>query len=140
MSTLSGTVIGMDFGTSKIGIAVGQTITQTSRPLLTIKSKKGKPNWAELDQIIKEWQPVALVVGRPVHMDGTEQEMTEKADKFARQLEQHYRLPLFQIDERLSSHEAESLLDEAYGKQHYAREEVDKLAASLILQTWLQQQ
>lgn len=140
MNNISGTIIGIDFGTGKIGIAVGQTITQTARPLITIKAKKGKPNWAELDQIINQWQPVALVVGRPVHMDGTEQEMTERADKFARQLEQHYRLPLFQTDERLSSHEAESLLDEAYGKQHYAREEVDKLAASLILQTWLQQQ
>jgi len=140
MSKVSGTVIGFDFGTNKIGIAVGQTITQTARPLITIKAKKGKPNWAELDQIIKEWQPVALVVGRPVHMDGTEQEMTEKADKFTRQLQNQYRLPLFQTDERLSSHEAESLLDDEYGKNRYAPEEVDKLAASLILQGWLQQQ
>ena len=96
MSKVSGTVIGFDFGTTKIGIAIGQTITQTARPLITIKAKKGKPNWAELDQIIKEWQPVALVVGRPVHMDGTEQEMTEKADKFTRQLQNQYHLPLFQ--------------------------------------------
>ncbi|MDH5361552.1 MAG: Holliday junction resolvase RuvX [Gammaproteobacteria bacterium] len=140
MSTISGTVIGMDFGTRKIGIAVGQTFTQTARPLQTIKAKNGKPDWSELDRILKEWQPVALVVGRPVHMDGTEQEMTEKADRFARQLEHRYRVPLFQADERLSSHEAESLLDEEFGKQQYAREEVDKLAASLILQAWLKQQ
>jgi putative Holliday junction resolvase len=140
MSQVEGTVLSLDFGTNKIGIAVGQTITRTARPLATIKAHKGRPDWEELDQLLKEWQPVALVVGRPLHMDGSTQEMTELADTFASQLEQRYHLPLFQEDERLSSHEAEAILDENYGRQQYAPEEVDKLAASLILEAWLQQQ
>jgi len=140
MSRVDGTVLALDFGTTKIGIAVGQTITRTARPLLTLKASKGVPKWEELDQLLKEWQPVALVVGRPLHMDGSSQEMTELADGFARKLEGRYHLPLFQVDERLSSHEAETILDETYGKQGYAPEDVDKLAASLILEGWLQQQ
>ena len=140
MNAVDGTVLALDFGTTKIGIAVGQTITRTARPLITLKAKRGVPNWEELDQVVKEWQPVALVVGRPLHMDGTTQEMTELADAFARKLQQRYPLPLFQVDERLSSHEAETILDEMYGKDRYPREDVDKLAASLILEVWLQQQ
>jgi putative Holliday junction resolvase len=140
MSAVDGTVLALDFGTTKIGIAVGQTITRTARPLVTLKANKGTPNWEELDQVLKEWQPVALVVGRPLHMDGTTQEMTELADAFALKLEQRYHLPLYQVDERLSSHEAEAILDEMHGKQRYPREDVDKLAASLILEGWLQQQ
>jgi putative Holliday junction resolvase len=140
MSQVEGTVLGIDFGTSKIGFAVGQTITRTARPLITLKASDGQPQWEELDRLLKEWQPVALVVGRPLHMDGSTQEMTDLADAFASQLEQRYHLPLFQVDERLSSHEAEVMLDESYGKQQYPAEEVDKLAASLILEAWLQQQ
>ncbi|MBD3670279.1 MAG: Holliday junction resolvase RuvX [Gammaproteobacteria bacterium] len=140
MSRPQGAVMGLDYGTKKIGLAIGQTITRTSRPLATIKARDGKPDWEALDRLIKEWQPVALVVGRPLHMDGSEQEMTRRADKFANRLEQRYRLPLFRVDERLSSQEAENLLDEMHGKGLYADDEVDRMAASLFLETWLQQQ
>lgn len=140
MNAIEGTVLGVDFGTSKIGLAVGQTITRTARPLLTLQADRGTPRWEELDRIIKEWQPVALVVGRPLHMDGSTQEMTELADGFAEQLRKRYHLPLYPVDERLSSHEAESILEETHGKQGYTPQDVDKLAASLILEAWLQQQ
>ncbi|MBD3609978.1 MAG: Holliday junction resolvase RuvX [Gammaproteobacteria bacterium] len=139
MTELSGTILGFDFGTKKIGIAIGQTITATANPLQTITAKDGKPNWQELQQLIDQWQPVALVVGRPVHMDGSEQPLTKMADKFANRLRQHYKLPVIQTDERLSSQEAEALLDELHGKNRYDASEVDKMAASLILQSWLQQ-
>ncbi len=143
------TVLGFDFGTKKIGIAVGQSITQTVTPLITLPSKNQKPDWEAIEKQIKEWQPNMLVVGLPVHLDGEEQPMTLAANKFGNQLNGRFQLPVEFMDERLSSYEAEERLREINAqaknngkKQTNKRQKVmdiDKIAAQLIVESWFRQ-
>jgi putative Holliday junction resolvase len=128
------TVIGFDFGLSKIGIAAGQTITKTASSIAILKAHKGVPNWDEIAKIIKSWQPQALVVGIPLNMDGTEQPLTRAARQFAKQLENRFKLPIYEADERLTTREAWYQITERSSK-HY--DKVDSLAACLILETWM---
>lgn len=125
-------LLAFDFGTQKIGVAVGQTLTQSCTPLPEIKANDGQPNWDLVQSLINEWQPDALVVGVPRQMDGAEFELTARAKKFGRRLAGRFGLPCFGVDERLSSFEARELSAQQQGKGL-----VDSLAASLILQTWL---
>lgn len=73
------TVMGFDFGTKSIGVAIGQEITGTARPLASFKAKDGIPDWSQIEKIIKEWQPDLVIVGLPLNMDGTEQLVTTQA-------------------------------------------------------------
>jgi len=133
-----GTLLGFDFGTRRIGVAVGQTVTGTARPLSTLHSQNGGVDWAAVTELIREWQPEALVVGLPVHMDGTEHELTARARRFGNRLAGRYNLRVFFVDERLSSDEAERLLATEGHKGDKGA--VDRVAAQLILQSWLDQQ
>lgn len=137
---VEGTVLGFDYGSKRIGIAVGQTISASARGLTTLQSRHEKPDWEAIGKLIEEWHPSALIVGLPLHMDGSEQELTQKVERFVRQLEGRYRLPVFSVDERLTSLEAESILEDNLGHRRFAAEEIDKLAAQLILEDWLRQQ
>jgi len=128
------TLLGFDYGTRRIGIAVGQTLTGTARPLTTLPSRHGKPDWEAIGRLIHEWQPDRLVVGLPLHLDGAEQPLTDQARRFGRQLEGRYNLPMEWVDERLSSEEAERELGPAHDKAA-----VDAQAAAVILRDWLQQ-
>lgn len=136
MSTrlLPTTLLGFDYGCKRIGVAVGQMLTHSATPLMTIPAYNGKPDWAMVSRVINEWKPGALVVGIPYHMDGTEQEMTKLALRFCRQLEGRYRLPVYQAEERLSSYVVES------GSYTHSESgsDIDPLAAQVILQDWLQ--
>ncbi len=76
---MSGTFLGFDFGTKSIGVAVGQRITATARPLPALKAQDGKPDWNVIEKLLKEWQPEAVIVGLPLNMDGTEQPLTARA-------------------------------------------------------------
>ena len=129
---MSGTVLGFDYGTKKIGIAVGQTITGTANPLTTLRYVKDKPDWDGIEKIIQQWQPDDLVVGLPMDTDDTETEITHAARRFARRLEGRFRLKVHMADERLTSAGARTLA----GKVKKT-EELDALAAKLILETWL---
>ncbi|MEW6646713.1 MAG: Holliday junction resolvase RuvX [Pseudomonadota bacterium] len=133
---MSGVLLGFDYGTKRIGIAVGQTLTGSARPLTIVKARDGKPDWEAITRLIAEWRPVALVVGVPVHMDGTEHERTARAQRFGNQLAGRYNLPVHRVDERLTSYEAELEL-RAQGK---GGEALDAVAAQLILQSWLDTQ
>jgi len=130
------TLLGFDYGTAKIGIAVGQTLTATATPLTTLRAVQQRPDWDAIGRLITEWQPTALVVGLPFEMDDSEAEVAPRARRFARQLEGRYRLPVHLIDERLTSKEAASRL----GRKPKRIEELDALAAKLILETWLSEQ
>lgn len=125
-------IMAFDFGMSKIGVAVGQRITKSANPLTILKAKDGIPNWQEVEQLINEWQPALLVVGLPLNMDGTESEMSMRAEKFSRRLYGRFNLPCETVDERLSSFEAAEYAEKD-GK-------LDAIAASLILRTWLNSQ
>lgn len=134
------TLLGFDYGKQRIGIAVGQTLTNTVTPLTTLTAVKQKPDWATISKLIQEWQPDILVVGLPLHMDGTEQELTQAARRFGNQLKGRYNLSVEWMDERLSSIEAEGYLRQQGGKTRSDKHDIDKIAAGLILQSWLTQQ
>ena len=137
------TYLGFDFGLKRTGVAVGQQLTGTAQALTTLQSTRQGPDWQAIEKLILEWKPDALVVGIPYHLDGNENDMTGAARKFARQLHGRFQLPVFEIDERLSSREAENEItrQRAAGMRKKTRkEDIDKMAAQIILQNWLQQQ
>ncbi|HAW77355.1 MAG TPA: Holliday junction resolvase RuvX, partial [Alteromonas australica] len=80
------TVLAFDFGTKSIGVAVGQEVTGTASPLAALKARDGIPDWQQIAALYEEWQPHLVVVGLPLNMDGSEQEMTQRAKKFANRL------------------------------------------------------
>ena len=112
---------------------MGQTITKTASALTTLYAKQQRPDWERISELIKTWEPEALVVGLPYDLDDSEAEVATRAKRFARQLEGRYQLPVYMADERLTSMVA---LQELKGKRlEYG--DVDAMAAKLILETWL---
>lgn len=130
-------LLGFDFGMKRIGIAVGQTVTKTARPLGVIKAIQGTPQWEAIAKFIKDWRPDALIVGVPLNMDGTEQPLTQAAKGFAEALHQRFQLPVFGMDERLTSVEAKDSVFSEGGYKALKNAQIDSLAAQLILQNWL---
>ena len=130
-------LLGFDFGEKRIGIAVGQSLTGSVTPLVTLNAVNQQPDWAGISRVINEWQPDLLVVGLPLHMDGTEQDITQRVKRFGNQLKGRYNLPVEFVDERLSSYDAEQILREQ-GKKRSDKKDIDKLAAALFLQSWLE--
>lgn len=130
-------LLGFDFGKKRIGVAIGQTVTKSSRPLDTLRAKDGVPNWDELSKIVKKWRPDAFVVGIPLNMDGTEQPISGDARNFALKLEELYQLPVYTIDERLTTKDARERLFTEGGYKALQDGQVDRVAAQLILQNWL---
>lgn len=123
------TLLCFDFGTKRIGVAVGQTLTDTATPLEIIPVRNNRPDWERIGTLINQWQPRALVVGNPLNMDGTRQPFSARADAFAWKLKGRYRLPVLRADERLSTVEARS--------RQRNGEHVDHVAAQVILESWL---
>jgi len=130
------TLMGFDFGTRKIGVAVGQTVTGTANALETLLPVKNRPDWERIEQLIAEWKPDALVVGLPLNLDDTATDATDGALRFSRQLEGRYHLPVHLADERFTSTEARTRL----GTPPREIERYDAIAAKLILETWLSEQ
>ena len=128
------TILAFDYGSRKIGVAVGQDLTRSASPLITIPVQ-GDTHWRQIDNLIGEWQPSILVVGLPLHMDGSEQPFTDEARSFAAELTRRYALRVELMDERLSSYEAEQLLN-AQNRQRQTTPDIDKIAAQLILESW----
>ena len=135
-------VLGFDYGTRQIGVAVGQTLTGNARPLKELRARDGIPDWEQIAALLKEWQPDALIVGLPLNMDGTPSEMSARAEKFARRLHGRFQLPVHCIDERLSTFEAKQTLRDSGRRAptSYRDNPVDSLAAALLLETWLASQ
>ena len=134
------TLLGFDVGRKRIGVAVGNTVTLSAREVGVLDVHGSGPDWALLDRWVKEWQPQALVVGDPVPLDGGDQPARQRARGFARTLAKRYALPVDQVDETLSSQEAAQRFaaGRAAGtrKRHQA-EQIDALAAVIILERWL---
>lgn len=133
------TLLGFDFGTRRIGVAVGQEITHTAQGLTTISNIDGQPDWLAIDRLIEQWQPQLLIVGMPHNMDDRPHELQPLVQSFGDQLKHRYQLPVEWIDEKLSSREAEHQLAQSPGpkQRKHNKAEIDKLAAALILQSWL---
>lgn len=134
----SRTLLGFDYGLKRIGVAVGQELTATANALTTIRAVDGKPDWEAITRLIQQWQPDAVVVGLPLNMDGSYHDLTYRAKRFGNQLQGRYNLRAHFIDERLSSLEAEGLLKTKSRKLQAA--EIDKMAARVILESWLAQE
>ena len=130
------TLLGFDFGLQRIGVAVGQEITGTATALSIVRSRNGKPDWDMITDLICTWRPDALVVGLPLHADGSESEFTRRVKRFIRQLEDRYKLPVHPMDERLSSYAAARCIDE--GNRELKSRGLDAVAAKEILESWLQ--
>jgi putative Holliday junction resolvase len=95
-------VLGFDFGARRVGVAMGNGVTRQARPLAVI-ADEGDVRWRRIGELVAAWQPARLVVGVPRHPDGTPHELTERCERFARQLEGRFRLPVARVDERYSS-------------------------------------
>lgn len=133
---LSGTLLAFDFGTKRIGIAVGNTISSTARPLTTINDEKNDTRFAVIASLIKEWQPSALVVGLPCNDDGTPHEMTALCRRFANRLKGRFDLPTLLVDERYTSAAASTVLNERGIRGIKQKSLLDQYAAQQILQAY----
>lgn len=129
-------VLAFDFGTRRIGVAFGQELLGRARPLSMLPARDGIPDWNAIAALISEWQPDQLVVGLPLNMDDTENEMCARARKFGNRLHGRFHLPVAMVDERLSSFEAKGEVLAAGGSRDFGRHGVDDRAAVLILETW----
>ncbi len=135
-----GTLLAFDFGHRRIGVAVGQTLTASANPL-TVIAVTNQPDWQAIGDLLDEWKPVALVVGLPLAADGSETELSEDARRFGRRLHGRFGLEVYFEDERLTSFSAEQQFIESRqkgGKRQKDAALKDAVAASIILQSWLQ--
>lgn len=134
--TVSGTLIGFDFGERRIGVAVGETSTRIANPLGAIEESANEARFREIGKLVDEWHPAGFVVGRPRHSDDSEHVIAKLAEKFARRLAARYSRPVAFVDETLTSAIAES---ELRGMRTRAarKSDVDALAAAMILQSYL---
>lgn len=130
----AGTVLGFDFGTRRIGVAVGEPALRHAHALLVIDEEANVRRFERIGQLIKEWQPARLVVGLPVHLDGTAHDLTARARRFGNQLHGRFGLPVDFADERLTSVDAEARLRDVGLDARSSKTHVDALAAQLILE------
>lgn len=129
-------IMAFDFGTQKMGIAIGQAAIESSTPLALFPMKDGIPDWNQLLKIVKEWQPTLFLVGLPLNMDDSESELSARARKFARRLRHQTNITTWMVDERLTTREARDEL-ESYQEQGRAKKiAADSIAASLLIQSW----
>jgi putative holliday junction resolvase len=133
------TILAFDFGLKRIGVAVGQTVTGSASPVGVVANGIGGPDWARIGQLISEWGAARLIVGLPLHVDGTHSRSSALVEQFVAGLER-FSLPVETIDERYSSAEAEQALVSArkHGTRgRISREAIDAAAASVIAERWL---
>ena len=125
-----------DFGLRWIGVAVGQSMLGTGSAVARLRARDGIPRFEEIDALLQEWQPQRLVVGLPLNMDGSDSEMSLRARKFSRRLQNRFRGKVSLVDERLTSHEAKQGRLSRGQALDYAGEGIDGDAAVLILEDW----
>jgi putative Holliday junction resolvase len=133
------TIIGFDFGKKYIGVAVGQEITDSASPLGSVKAKDGIPNWDDLGAFLKEWQPDVIVVGLPLNMDGSEQQLTLDARKFGKRLSGRYGIEVVYQDERLTTADAKEQLFARGGYKNLKKDNIDSESARLIIESFFEQ-
>ena len=127
--------LGFDYGTQRIGVAFGQSLTGTAQRVCVLKARDGIPDWEQIEALIGEWKPNLFVVGIPYNLDGSESELMVRAIKFANRLNGRFHKPSYGMDERLFSVEAaEQVLEENRGAKK--RVAIDDIAAQIILENW----
>ena len=123
-------IIAFDYGEKKIGVAVGQTSTNTSSPLQIIFNKDNKTNWISISSLLDEWKPDLILLGKPLNMDGSDSEIMKKVDKFYKELKSIYDADIEFVDERLTTFEAREILKD---EKH---DNVDAHAAKILIDNW----
>ncbi|MCG6656734.1 Holliday junction resolvase RuvX [Halomonas campisalis] len=133
-------VLAFDFGTRRIGVAVGNEMIASARPLEPLPARDGIPDWNAVTRLVEEWRPDLFVVGLPLNMDGSESAMSARARKFGKRLYGRYGKPCEMVDERGSTREAKAIARESGGlrdrDKSYRDDGVDGIAAVLILESW----
>lgn len=127
-------ILGFDFGTKRIGVAVGNRLTCTAQPLKILRAVEGQPDWNIIGALIKEWGATAFVVGMPYTADGTLTEHVLRVKKFKNRLHGRFGLPAFEIDEFQSSLESEFFIK---GSRESKKDQLDAISAAIILERWL---
>jgi putative Holliday junction resolvase len=133
------TIIAFDFGLRRIGVAVGQQVTSSASPLGIVANGSDGPDWEKVGSLLAEWRPARLIVGMPLHADGTESDTTAAVKVFISGLDR-FSLPVDTVDERYSSIEAQELLKDERargGSRRISKEMIDSAAAKLIAERWL---
>lgn len=136
-------LLGFDVGARRIGVAVGNTLSRSARPLAMVAARDDGPDWAAVAALISQWQPDRLLVGEPLTLDGEAQLATHLARRFAREAEARFKLPVELVDERSSSREADRRFAEQRRQGQARRRDARKLdavAAQVIVERWLQDQ
>jgi putative Holliday junction resolvase len=149
-------LMGFDYGTKRIGVAVGQRFTGTARPLAIVPVKNEQVDWAQITALIQEWQPNEIVVGLPKYADGSDNTITGAIREFCQQLQERYQLPVHTIDETLSTVAAAEQMKEERMRENNLKgtpkgqrkkrprssntslvsPPLDAVAAQIILETW----
>jgi len=136
------TALGFDFGTRRIGVAVGNGLTGSAQPLEVVGNGQQGPDWKRIGALVRDWRPQILLVGLPLTLDGAEQRNSAAAREFAAALTQRYELPAHLVDERLSSREAAGRFADRRARGAARRKDarnLDAIAAQVIVETWLTQ-
>ncbi|MCI0509969.1 putative Holliday junction resolvase [Chromohalobacter marismortui] len=129
-------VLAFDFGTRRIGVAVGNEMLGSATALAPLPARDGIPEWQQIGQLLTEWQPDLLVVGLPLNMDGTESDMSRRARKFGNRLHGRFGKPVEVFDERGSTRAAKRIARDAGHRGNYRDDGVDGIAAQLILESF----
>ena len=123
-------IVSFDFGTKKIGVAVGQTETGTSSPIEIILNKNNTINWTGNESVLNEWKPKLILVGKPLNMDGSDSDIMVKVNIFFKKLEKISKVPCEYVDERLTSFEARQNLSDL------KTDLIDAHAAKILIDHW----
>ncbi len=141
-TSLPGNYLAFDYGSKRIGVAVGHTRTGTAAPLIVVANHSGTPDWSAIDKAIADWQPAGLVVGIPLSLGDQDQPITPHARGFLKRLGKRYSMPVYDADERFTSIAAQEQLQKARARGQRGRTckaDIDTLAAALILEGWFAQ-
>ena len=134
-------LIGFDYGTKKMGVAIAQCITKTATPLNVLKIKNETPNWEQLDQIVSDYRPVLAIIGYPGKINKQTSLLADKIEKFGSAIEKHYKMPTILFDETYSTtlarQELRDLRRDGILSRRIKKGQVDSMAAKIILEQWL---
>lgn len=129
-------VLGFDFGTRRIGVAVGNELLASARELDPLAARDGIPDWQQVARLVEEWRPDLFVVGLPLTADGEEQPMSTRARKFGKRLFGRFGVPCEMVDERGSTGEAKVIARERGHRGSWKDDGVDGISAVLIVERW----
>ena len=140
---MSSTFIAFDFGMTKMGVAIGQNITNTASPLDPVVMRNGNPDWDLVERLIKEYRPTTIILGKPKVIDESSETLMKKIKAFKRSLERDFSQNVEWIPEHLTSKDAKEKLkvrrQEGILSRKIMKGQIDSMAATIFLQDWMDQ-